>query len=629
MRPDAKFGLALSGGGFRASLFHLGVLACLADLNRLKSVRYLSTVSGGSIVGAAYYLKVKQLLDGTREDGLAPSDAAYVQIVEELIDAFLAGVQTNIRMRTFLNPFKNIRMLREDYSRSDRISELYAATFYVPIWESMQRGFGLLPKLSVLDSSFRESMQRPLVNRGIPLRDLKIFPQGKKPEDAGAYKDVDAYNDDPGNVFKIPVLILNATTLNSGHNWQFTASYMGEPDIRVFEVTGGGVASTEAVDSAPAFPRLRYDDSSLPVQVKKKLEELTLGDAVASSACVPMLFQPMAIHDLYPTQSGEDIVVELVDGGVFDNQGLEALIDKQVTEILCSDASLQLEPDSNPSTQAYSVLLRSNDIAMDALREQELGEFVSGLVGYELSRADLLHWQQAPLPASPLSPDLLKILSRIRTDLDSFHDREAYALMYAGYGLCHERVGRSVARKKERSWAFWVIEPEIVDPTLSVQLNAMLAVSSNNAFKVLRLKDAQALSSAGAIGALLFILVGGGIWCVYDKPIGGWIPDSFKTVGPFILTILGLVAYLYISRNRHIRKWLKGISWLRNIRNVLARGVSSPWVVWLPAFVMVFVSLAVWVHLKVFDRRYLAVGAAGLGGRSKSGHLPAGKSANI
>ena len=613
MSPDAKFGLALSGGGFRASLFHLGVLACLADLKQLKSVRYLSTVSGGSIVGAAYYLKVKQLLDGTREDGLAPSDAAYVQIVEELIDAFLAGVQTNVRMRTFLNPLKNIRMLQEDYSRSDRISELYSATFYEPTWASMQRGFGRLPNRSTLDSSFSKSMERPLGEGGIPLHELKIFPNGKKLED------VDAYNSDPKNEFKVPVLILNATTLNSGHNWQFTASYVGEPAVRVFRPATAGGSSLEKVDSTPAFPKLRYDDRSLPAKVQKKLSTLTLGDAVASSACVPMLFQPMAIHDLYPTESGEDVVIQLVDGGVFDNQGLETLLDKQATEILCSDASLQLGGDSDPSTQAYNVFLRSNDIVMDALREQELGEFVSARVGYELSRADLLHWQQEPLNDSPLSQDLLEMLSRVRTDLDSFHDREAYALMYAGYGLCHERVGQSIALKKGNPWAFWVIESEIPARKISPLLKTLLEVSSNNAFKVLLLKDAQALIYAGVIGILLLILVGGGIWCVYDKPTAALIPDSFKTVGPLVLALLGLVVYLRISQNRHLRKWLKGISWVRNVRNLLAKSASFPLVVWLPVLVVAFVSLAVWVHLKVFDRRYLVVGAAGLGGGSKSG----------
>ena len=61
---DHKLGLALSGGGFRASLFHIGVLARLAELDLLKSVSVLFTVSGGSIISAAYYLKIKELLEG-------------------------------------------------------------------------------------------------------------------------------------------------------------------------------------------------------------------------------------------------------------------------------------------------------------------------------------------------------------------------------------------------------------------------------------------------------------------------------------------------------------------------------------------------------------------------------------
>jgi NTE family protein len=50
-----KIGLALSGGGFRATVFHLGVLARLAEKNRLEDVTFLSTVSGGSLcIGLVY-----------------------------------------------------------------------------------------------------------------------------------------------------------------------------------------------------------------------------------------------------------------------------------------------------------------------------------------------------------------------------------------------------------------------------------------------------------------------------------------------------------------------------------------------------------------------------------------------
>lgn len=52
-----KIALALSGGGFRATVFHLGVLARLAadEQDLFPQVTYLSTVSGGSLCGGLVY----------------------------------------------------------------------------------------------------------------------------------------------------------------------------------------------------------------------------------------------------------------------------------------------------------------------------------------------------------------------------------------------------------------------------------------------------------------------------------------------------------------------------------------------------------------------------------------------
>src|SRR5205809_2611803 len=52
MAVPRPFGVALSGGGFRAAGFHLGVLKRLRELRLLTDADVLSTVSGGSIVGA-------------------------------------------------------------------------------------------------------------------------------------------------------------------------------------------------------------------------------------------------------------------------------------------------------------------------------------------------------------------------------------------------------------------------------------------------------------------------------------------------------------------------------------------------------------------------------------------------
>jgi predicted acylesterase/phospholipase RssA len=47
-----RFGLALSGGGFRAVLYHLGLVRFLRDAGILSRVTHISSVSGGSIIGA-------------------------------------------------------------------------------------------------------------------------------------------------------------------------------------------------------------------------------------------------------------------------------------------------------------------------------------------------------------------------------------------------------------------------------------------------------------------------------------------------------------------------------------------------------------------------------------------------
>jgi predicted acylesterase/phospholipase RssA len=66
--PEAKdsapaLGLALSGGGFRAAAFHLGVLRGLRAGGRLESVRAISGVSGGALLAAAWVATGRDDLD--------------------------------------------------------------------------------------------------------------------------------------------------------------------------------------------------------------------------------------------------------------------------------------------------------------------------------------------------------------------------------------------------------------------------------------------------------------------------------------------------------------------------------------------------------------------------------------
>jgi predicted acylesterase/phospholipase RssA len=57
--------LCLSGGGYRAALFHLGVMRCLHEMGILQTVTKISSVSGGSII-SSYVAKrmVEEGMDG-------------------------------------------------------------------------------------------------------------------------------------------------------------------------------------------------------------------------------------------------------------------------------------------------------------------------------------------------------------------------------------------------------------------------------------------------------------------------------------------------------------------------------------------------------------------------------------
>lgn len=66
-RPPRGTGLCLSGGGYRAMVFHLGALWRLYEANLLGKLDRISSVSGGSITAATLALKWRALsFDGTQ-----------------------------------------------------------------------------------------------------------------------------------------------------------------------------------------------------------------------------------------------------------------------------------------------------------------------------------------------------------------------------------------------------------------------------------------------------------------------------------------------------------------------------------------------------------------------------------
>ena len=62
MEATRDIGLCLSGGGYRAAVFHLGSLLRLNEAGLLPRLRTVSSVSGGSIVAGLLGLRWRELI---------------------------------------------------------------------------------------------------------------------------------------------------------------------------------------------------------------------------------------------------------------------------------------------------------------------------------------------------------------------------------------------------------------------------------------------------------------------------------------------------------------------------------------------------------------------------------------
>src|SRR5271165_2151737 len=77
----SRFGLALSGGGFRAVLYHLGLVRFLRDAGILPRVTHISAVSGGSVIAAHLVLNWDRYNGSPNEFEAAASELlAFVRL---------------------------------------------------------------------------------------------------------------------------------------------------------------------------------------------------------------------------------------------------------------------------------------------------------------------------------------------------------------------------------------------------------------------------------------------------------------------------------------------------------------------------------------------------------------------
>ena len=343
MAIDGKtVGLALSGGGYRATLFGLGSLWRLNDAGLLGQLDRITSVSGGSILAGvlAYHWKELQFVQGRAVN--------FAAVIGQPVQAFCAkSIDVSVGLKGLLTPFKTAG----DYLIGEYQKDLFGKA---------------------------------------TLKDLPAAGVG------GA-----------------PAFTFYATNMQTGRSIRFRQDMVADYML--------GVSHSLVVP---------------------------LATAVAASSAFPPLFSPIILETdpalwseggKLPNLEALRRRIVLADGGVYDNMGLEALVD-HVDMTLVSDAGAPFGVEEKPAEDNIFQLGRVRDILIDqtrALRKRWLiTEFIA-------ERKRGAYWgigtQIGDYQAgAPLASDntLTESLEHVATRLQAFEPELQGHLINWGYALC-------------------------------------------------------------------------------------------------------------------------------------------------------------------------------------------------
>jgi NTE family protein len=189
--------------------------------------------------------------------------------------------------------------------------------------------------------------------------------------------------------------------------------------------------------------------------------DLRLSSAIAASTAVPAVFPPVHLWTAGTCLQGAPSELSLVDGGVYDNLGLEWFqgwdrgrpdAARLCDYVIVIDASGPIV--ANPRRFGWGrALMRSQSAQYAQSRMSRIRWFVDQLLGGDIDGLwvpiDKDPRAFKPPPGFETSPQasegslplgFAKHLSRLRTDLDRFTTDETALLMYHGYWTTHVRM---------------------------------------------------------------------------------------------------------------------------------------------------------------------------------------------
>jgi NTE family protein len=235
------------------------------------------------------------------------------------------------------------------------------------------------------------------------IRDLPIGPGGAQPATG-------------------PDFVIYATNMQTGRSFRFTQEYVADYYLGINRAAIYPLAT--AVTASSAFPPVFS-----PIEIKANPIDWK-GPKLANHADLPRLQSQIV----------------LADGGVYDNMGLQALLDN-VDLMLVSDAGAPFELKLSPKGNYFSQLGRVRDILIDQTRALRKSTLVDD---FDAKRRLGTYWGVATQIKDYKVSTLVKdsettaALQDIPTRLNEFDDRTQGRLINWGYALCDAALRRYI-----------------------------------------------------------------------------------------------------------------------------------------------------------------------------------------
>ncbi|MCB0699161.1 MAG: patatin-like phospholipase family protein [Chitinophagales bacterium] len=305
MNIKKRIGVSLSGGGYRASAFHLGTLSKLHELGILQKTDVLSSISGGSITSAYYCLK----------------DQDFETFKKEMVEK----LTTKDVISYILHSTTFIKLLF--------LILIFVAAFIYVLFTP----YAYLSPLVIM-----------LLLYILIRYQFKIFPVSDVIEKA--YDKFFYENKTLGDFKSTPRLAIGATNLQTSRPFVFSQDRMGDS---LYD----------------------YMEDAIPFKHK----EFPISKAVMASSCVPFAFTPISIAKKYfeDPDDFERIDPKIVDGGVYDNQGIHKITQEHSSYkcniIITSDAGNKL-PFAGAYNNTFTLLLRTVDVFMARIKHFQMSK---------------------------------------------------------------------------------------------------------------------------------------------------------------------------------------------------------------------------------------------------------------